>query len=188
MPGAAVNAMRVRNPLIHGSHIKRRRIIRWSIAAVALLLALASVADHLRGSDWRFDGRWFIVTGITEDMLIELAPEQGGKVTRVRLLGLPGPGEDWSMHAREHGLARLAGRRVLLRLEPMQSRDDAGQLQGYLYMDDRNVNVDLVQQGQARMDRGPKHTFAGAMAQAESAARRKRLGVWARAMAIEDRR
>lgn len=172
--------MPARDPLIHAPIIRRRRIIRWSLAGVVALLALSSLASHRHGSDWRLDGRGFTVTGMTEGFLVEIASASDASPVRVRLLGLSSKRDDWSNRARDHLAANLVGRTVLLRFESLQSRDNTGQLQGYLYMDGRNVNLDLARQGHARVEHGRQHAYAAAMAQAESAARRKRLGVWAR--------
>lgn len=177
--------MPARNPLIHARVIRLRRVVHWSIAIAIVAFAAASVASHLRRNDWRDDGRWHVVTGLAEGPLIEIAVQTDANPApdpvRIRLLGLSQRSADWSLISRDHLSARLVGQRVLVRLEPMQARDNAGQLQGYLYMNGRNVNLDLVREGIARAERGRDHTFASAMAQAEASARQKRLGVWARA-------
>jgi endonuclease YncB( thermonuclease family) len=75
--------------------------------------------------------------------------------------------------------ARVAGRSVIICLEPTQTRDAAGHLLAYAYLSDSDdLNFDVIRDGKAYADRRIKHTFASMFEQAENDARRKSRGLW----------
>src|SRR5205807_6979825 len=76
--------------------------------------------------------------------------------------------------------ARLKGRSVTLKLEPLQSRDPEGRLLAWAYLDDTNcVNIELVRDGLARTDTRRASTFRAVLDAAQTDARKHRRGLWA---------
>jgi endonuclease YncB( thermonuclease family) len=175
---AATAASRLRN---------RRRLRALSCAAVGLIL-LSSLLDHLRaqnrlGDDWfRFDGRRVAFAGAIDGESITVRDETGGDVTPVKLLGVASFDEQWDRASARRLNSLLAGQKLILLLEPTQTRDGGGRLLAYVFADDSSpVSPQLVGEGLALDDRRMPFAFHGAVDQAESQARRKRLGLWATA-------
>ncbi len=157
--------------------IRRRRLLRWTLLLLATALGATILADHLgafgyRGDDLdRFDRRRAIIRAVNDDATVQVSTDRGD--ANVVLLGAdPGAGA-------AQFLRSFVGRSILIRLEPLQSRDAAGRLRAYLYLDDSNVlNVDLVREGWARAERRVRHSLAALMDGAELEAKKKRRGLW----------
>ena len=159
--------------------IRRRRYGRWAFYAVVVVLSTTVFFEHLgcfgwRGSDHaRFDQGVFTIEAVTRSgtLLLSAGPTR----VETRLLGLVGD------TVQPQSVAAYLGRRVIVKLEPLQTRDAAGRLLAYLYLDERTVlNIELVRQGAAKADRGFPHSLRSVIAAAESDARRRKRGVWGR--------
>jgi|GEM_PF-954408 endonuclease YncB( thermonuclease family) len=170
------------------SRLRNRR--RWRIATVAVcgLILLSSLLDHLRarnrrGDDWlRFDRHQFAFAGAIDGESIAIREERGGSVTPVRLLGVASFTAQWDRLSARRLNSLLAGRKLILLLEPTQTRDRQDRLLGYVFTDElQPLSPELVGEGLALDDRRTPFAFHGAVDQAESQARRKRLGLWATA-------
>lgn len=102
--------------------------------------------------------------------------DEAGQTVKIRLQGIDAPEFD-QPHGRSARNAleqKLAGRRVRV---AGTARDQHGRLLGTLWLDDRNVNRELVAEGHAWVFGG----FAPDpdLVNAEEAARRARRGLWA---------
>jgi len=101
--------------------------------------------------------------------------DEGGKLVKVRLRGIDAPEFDQphGQSARNALVDRLAGRRVRV---AGTARDQHGRLLGTLWLEDRNLNRELVAEGHAWVFDG----FAPDpdLVAAEEAARRARRGLW----------
>lgn len=149
------------------------------------LVLLSSLFDYLRsqnrrGDDWvRFDGRQVAFVGAIDGESISVRDERGD-VIPVRLLGVASFSADWDQRAARRLNSLLEGRKLILHLEPTQTRDSRDRLLAYVFTDDsRPVSPELVGAGLALDDRRVPFAFHGAVGQAESLARRKHLGFWA---------
>lgn len=154
----------------HG--LQRRRVIRGVIAGLLVALCGAIAIDQVTHSnDWRrFDQKTVTVVGIPAGDQIVI----DGRTT-IRLIGVDAPYKQSLDYTR----ARLASRQVLLRLEPTQTRDDAGRLMAYVYLGDNDcLNLALIRDGKAFADRRHRHTFSPQYEQAENEARKKGRGMW----------
>jgi endonuclease YncB( thermonuclease family) len=159
----------------------------WLCAGLALIILLLSVLDHsgafgYRGNDWRtFDQRSFLVKRCLDGGRILVASAEG-RETAVHLLGVDAPrlpDDHYAADSLRYASARIAGRAVTLKLEPIQSRDENGDLLAYVFITDGdNLNLDIVRDGQAYADRRVPHTFASQFAIAENEARKKPRGLW----------
>jgi endonuclease YncB( thermonuclease family) len=175
--------------MVTAARLRRRRLA--SIAGYILLLALVAAAGldrfgHFgyRGDDWsRFDRRSARSIDVLDgDTFIAAAHGTDERVT-VRLLGVDAPElptSHWSDQAKTYLSARLADRDVILRLDGTQTRDAAdGHLLAMVYITDGDcLNVDIVRDGQAFVDRRVRQTMRSPMEQAERDARTKQRGMW----------
>ncbi|MGD0461066.1 MAG: thermonuclease family protein [Tepidisphaeraceae bacterium] len=164
---------------------RRWRLLAWGVVG---LILLSSLFDHLRaqnrrGDDWlRFDGHQFAFAGAIDGESIAIREEPGGSVTAVRLLGVASFTTQWDRLSARRLNSLLAGRNLILLLEPTQTRDRQDRLLAFVFTDElQPLSPQLVGEGLALDDRRMPFAFHGAVDQAESQARRKRLGLWATA-------
>jgi endonuclease YncB( thermonuclease family) len=157
------------------------------LVALAATVALDHAGAARRGDDWAaFDRRTVVVTGVIDAADVTVRPEAGGDETPVHLIGL----DTRDMHGRPEAVAetcgreaaaRLLGRRVAVRLEPVQTRDADGRLLAYLFLTDTDdVGLGLIRDGYAAADRRVGHTRRAAYETAENDARHKGRGLWQR--------
>jgi hypothetical protein len=167
----------------YSAALRRRKLLRFMAMSAVALPALAVILDHLgcfgyRGDDWsRFDGKLFKVSRITPEGLIEVAA--GRPPTLVRLLGVTYPDESTTAEFHDHLTPLLTERTIILKLEPVESRDPAGHLLAYVYLNESEcLNVEVVRQGLARADRTREHTLRAPIDGAETDARKHHRGLW----------
>ncbi len=119
---------------------------------------------------------------------VALENDPGRRETVVRLIGIDAPemntdsmlpSEHWADRSRNYVIARTAGRPLVLRLEPTQTRDGVGRLLAYVYVADSDcLNADIVRDGQGYADRRFRHSFRAQFEAAENDARKKQRGLW----------
>ncbi len=119
-----------------------------------------------------------VVDGDTLDVVCE------GERQRVRLLRIDTPEREEPGYASARSaLGRLVGEgplRLVLEVAGEPVRDPHGRLLAYAYVDERNLNVELVRLGWSHFDRRfGSGRFARAFEAAEREARRARSGLWA---------
>jgi len=149
-------------------HLRRRSLL---FAIIALFVA--SIALGYRADDWaRFDHRSFRVIEVPggDSVVIESAKDERESV---KLAGI-----DPSDLARAWLVDHAMGREVTLFLECPQTRDASGQLQGFVFLDNQNLSVALVQAGLAYADRRQKTVMDALIDPAETDARKKNRGLW----------
>ncbi len=170
------------------SRLRNRR--RWRILLLVLssLFLFSILFDHLkaqnrRGDDWlRFDGQQFAFAGAIDGESIAIRDERNGSVTPVRLLGVASFTPQWDRQSTRRLNSLLANRKLTLLLEPTQTRDSQDRLLAYVFTEDAQpLSPELVGEGLALDDRRMPFAFHGAVDQAESQAKKKRLGLWASA-------
>jgi endonuclease YncB( thermonuclease family) len=176
------------DPATSASRLRARRRWRLILAAVAALLLLSSLLDHLRsqnrrGDDWlRFDGHQFAFAGAIDGESIAIRNGAGGDIIPVRLLGVASFNPEWDHRSAQRLNSLLANRKLTLLLQPTQTRDSQDRLLAYVFTDDSQpLSPRLVGEGLALDDRRIPFAFHGAVDQAESMARKKRVGLWATA-------
>src|SRR2546423_8049434 len=117
---------------------RRRRLLRWTAALLLVAFGAAVLLDHLgyfayHGDDWRrFDGRSFPVSRIIDGRTFDITADRD-EVT-VALLGIDSATA--SHVGRQSLAARIEGRSVTLKLEPLQTRDSEGRLIAWAYLGD----------------------------------------------------
>src|SRR6202035_142918 len=164
------------------SALRRRRRIRAIVISSGALFALFILLDHLgafgwQGDDWgQFDRRTFTVSRIIDGQTLILR-DGSGRETPVALIGVAAPvgSAYWAVESAKYLGDHAAGKRVVVRLEPTQSRDAAKRLWAYLYLTDSDdLNADVIHDGHAYADRRVKHSLAPVLISAESDARKHR--------------
>jgi hypothetical protein len=135
------------------------------------------VSEHFGCFGWagsdrsRFDQKVFTIEAVTRSGTFLLAAES--MRAEVRLIGLDEP------TVQPQACAAYLGQRVVVKLEPLQTRDRGGRLLAYLYLDERTVlNIELVRAGAAKVDRSFPHSYRAMMDGAEEDARKHGRGVW----------
>ena len=152
-----------------------RRLRPWYAVAAAIVSIVASVAvpmcplrDAAGRPAWRVDA---VHDG---DTVACVDPE--GRPHKIRLLGIDAPefGQPYGDWSRERLRSKVAGRPVRVEGDAI---DQHGRLLGTLWIDDRNLNHELVAEGAAWVFGGfaPDEDLVAA----EETARRGRLGLWA---------
>ncbi|HEX8915933.1 MAG TPA: thermonuclease family protein [Humisphaera sp.] len=179
--------------------LRRRAVIRRVVFALLLLIAstilIGNVWQQARGGDdWaRLDRRPVVVKDVQAGDRIVVENVDGSSPAVVRLIGIDtfdvaGPGQPqlrWGAEAHRALRDRLQGKRVLLRLPPLDPRSRDGEVLAYVYPLDGgappadSVNERMVAEGHAYADRRYDHPFHKQFEQAEGEARRKKLGQWA---------
>lgn len=156
-----------------------RRLSRERLLRVIGLIVVLAIASLLRE---RFDAQpvtpaveaWTIQTVHDGDTVTAVAAD--GREERIRLLGIDAP-EYRQAHGREARAAlkqKVRGQPV--RLEP-HGRDQYDRLLGTLWIDQRNLNRELVAEGHAWVF--DRFTPRADLQEAQQEARRDRRGLWA---------
>lgn len=174
--------------------LKRRRLRRLALLAMLIVLSLGVLADHLgllryRGDDHEiFDQQPVFVVRVIDGDTVRVRRGPADDEVPVRLLGIDAPEMNYTSDeppdyyakdATQYLRARVEGRSVTLKLEPLQTRDRYDRLLAYLYLSDaENLNLTMVKDGQVYADRRFRHTFRSQFEQAETEARRKARGLW----------
>lgn len=191
MPGSARGGIRGRRGI-------GRAATRWRwLLAAALGLTLIAL-DHggrllVRSPDdlAAYDGRRFEVTRALDGDTIEIAaPDRlnDRPYTRVRLWGVDAPelaarqrpADTLAVEARAMTHRLVAGRLVLLRLEPHRTRGALGRVLAHVELPDgTSVNETLLRSGLARADDRWPHALLGRYARLDREARRDGAGLWA---------
>lgn len=166
--------------------LRRRRISRAIVITGCTLFALFILLDHLgafgwHGDDWsRFDRQTFTVSRILDGGALTLR-DPGGRETAVSLIGVAAPvgSEYWAAESARYLADHAAGKSVIVRLEPTQTRDAAKRLWAYLYLTDADLlNADIIHDGHAYADRRVKHSLGPMLILVESDARKHHRGLW----------
>jgi micrococcal nuclease len=152
-------------------------LVATVVSAVAsLTVPMCPLADRAGRPLWRVE---MVHDGDTVTCL-----DERGRPQKIRLQGIDAPehGQPYGDAARRALAGKLAGGSV--RVEGT-ARDQHGRLLGTLWIDDRDLNRELVAEGWAWAFGG----FAAAdeLVAAEAAARRQRRGLWAQERPVEPR-
>jgi len=152
-------------------------VVAALVSAVAsLTVPMCPLADRAGRPVWRVDA---VHDGDTVTCL-----DEQGQPQKIRLQGIDAPeyGQPYGDTARRALAGKLAGGTV--RVEG-RARDQHGRLLGTLWIDDRNLNRELVAEGFAWVFGGfsPDEELLAA----EAAARRQRRGLWADQQPVEPR-
>ncbi|MGA2583209.1 MAG: thermonuclease family protein [Tepidisphaeraceae bacterium] len=155
----------------------RRIEIILFICVVGSIVLDYALAGPRSGDDWsRYDGKSFRFVSVIDGESIRLA----GVDAPVKLLGArPFDGDDWNQRAADWLAKSLAGKTLVLHLEPSQTRDDSGRLMACVFSEPGDlIDLDIVTAGIARADRRVPCAYLGEIELAQSEARRKGLGFW----------
>ena len=189
-------ARRSRNPRITlSSPARQRKIFRLLVTIVGLLVAILAALDHKgaikkgSGKDWEvFDQKTAHVTRVVDGDTLHIRLQDGTE-EKIRMLGIDAPEmhDDtthqpayWAQNATKYLHDRADGKDVILRLEPLETRDRYGRLLAYIYLSDADcLNFDCIHDGQVFADRRFKHSYKPQYEQSENEARRAKRGIWA---------
>ncbi|MFH0982853.1 MAG: thermonuclease family protein [Planctomycetota bacterium] len=173
--------------------VYRRRPL---VCAVAVLLLVGTLVDHLRGGrqsdDYtRYHDRVFTVVNVLDGDTFDLDLADGRHATtRIRLWGVDTPEVAGSQASAMHygveasvfAKGTLAGRSVRIELSPTRTRDRYGRLLAYVYLltGGESFNELLLENGYAYADGRFEHPLANRYQAAETRARRRGVGLWAK--------
>jgi len=140
---------------------------RFLVLAALGVIGALSAMDHAGLFGYRVDDRLRYdhveaeVALVLDDGALELnIPDADRPRTRVKLMGVDAAGSD---RAKAHLAAAVAGRRILLVLDPLHRvRDESGALLAYVYGGGRSesLNEALARLGLARIDPGGRCVLA----------------------------
>lgn len=193
----------LRNPRVPPSIVVRRS---WSHAVPGVLVALVViivVANLFRAAssapppmplapgavnDWhQYHDRDYVVREVTGPTSILVSePDVHGRTLAVSLLGVApavenGIAPDTGGEAGTFLSDLVEGGTVHLALSPRQTRDDAGRLLAYVFLErgGRMVNEMMLEGGWARVDRNTPHPYQEQFDWLERRAVKDGLGLWA---------
>jgi endonuclease YncB( thermonuclease family) len=165
--------------------LRNRRRLRVAAVIIIGLVLLSILADHLRAKnsfsdDWaRFDGRHVRFVRLVDGESIEVCEEASQDIVTVKLLGIKPFGAPLEMSLADGIDSELAGKEITLHLGPTQTRDGRGRLLADALMEDgKPVSGELAAQGLALADRGSGTAFFAAIERAQTAARKRKVGMW----------
>ena len=152
----------------------------WGFAAMALAAIGTAAVERCRIPDAVGRPTWTVRTVHDGDTVT--CHDTEGWTHKIRLLGIDAPesAQAWGRESSDALSRKVAGRRVAV---VSRGYDQYGRLLGTLWIDDRDVNREMVAEGHA-------WAFGGIspdpdLVEAESAARRERRGLWAEGHAEE---
>ncbi len=151
-----------------------RNLRLWSVVGAAIVSAVAATVPMCPQHD--ADGRPLWRVEMVNDGDTVTCIDESGQMVKIRLQGIDAPEFD-QPHGRSARNAldqKLIGRRVRV---AGAARDQYGRLLGTLWLEDRNLNRELVAEGHAWVFGG--FTPDPDLVAAEKAARRARRGLWA---------
>ena len=157
---------------------KRFALALVLVAFVAIVVASRSTGTGLLATDRaRFHQKHCRVVEVIEGDTLRVSPGGGGgAAVTVKLLGVDA---DAAPAARDFTRS-ICGETVLLYLQDVPTRDHAGNLLAYVFLPDGTLlNQTLVTNGLAYADRRFDYPYRATFVQAEEAASRKRVGLWA---------
>ncbi|MDP9172615.1 MAG: thermonuclease family protein [Planctomycetota bacterium] len=180
------NSGKIWNAATVDAHLRRRARATRIVKLIFVGIAASVFYNHLllswghQTDDWStYNGHLIEFVSAPDGESIEVRPAGVKQTCTVRLMGVARLDEDWDAGAQRELSSMLGGEHVVLHLEPTQTRDAQGRLIAYAYAEDgRAIAVELVRQGLALADRRMPYAFHGAVEQAESEARKKKLGLW----------
>ena len=142
-------------------------MMRLILSAVALVAAFAASGKTLEG----------VVTRVADgDTIWVKANGEQGKGVKVRLdrIDAPESKQDYGFEAKEYLNGRIGGKTVKVEWE---KKDQFGRILGIVYLEDTDINLEMVATGNAwhyaHFDQTPEY------AEAEKSARAARIGLWA---------
>jgi len=152
----------------------------WWFAAVALVAVGTAAVERCRIPDAVGRPTWTVRAVHDGDTVT--CHDTAGQAHKIRLLGIDAPevAQPWGRESSQALSRKVAGRRVAV---VSRGYDQHGRLLGTLWIDDRDINREMVVEGHAwvsgRIAPDPD------LVEAESLARRERRGLWADAAAVE---
>ena len=142
-------------------------MMRLILSAVALVAAFVASGKTLEG----------VVTRVSDgDTIWVKGSGEQGKGVKVRLdrIDAPESKQDYGFEAKEYLNGRIGGKTVKVEWE---KKDQFGRILGIVYIEDTDINLEMVATGNAwhyaYFDNTPEY------AEAEKSARAARLGLWA---------
>lgn len=151
-----------------------RRLRTWYLLLASLAAAVAAAIPACPRHDSAGRPLWRVETVHDGDTVTCL--DERNRPQKIRLLGIDSPefGQPYGEESRAALARKLSGGRV--RVEG-NARDQHGRLLGTLWIDDRNINRELVAEGAAWVFGGFRPDPD--LLDAETAARAARRGLWA---------
>ena len=146
----------------------------WWFAAVALAAVGTAAVERCRIPDAAGRPTWTVRAVHDGDTVT--CGDNEGRSHKIRLLGIDAPeaSQAWGRESAAALSRKVAGRRVAV---VPRGYDRHGRLLGTLWIDDRDINREMVAEGHAWVFGGIAP--APELVEAESAARRARRGLWA---------
>lgn len=171
--------------------VRRWRHTRWGATAAAVLLTFSVVCDHSKvitpgaSPAPELDGRAAHVSRVLDGDTFEIFDR--GRKERVRLVGVDcpksghngSPDAYWGPQATQYTRTRCEGKDVVLKFNGTETRDRSGRLLAIVYLSDtETLNLAVVRDGQAYVDRRFTSLVRPALARAEADARKAGRGLW----------
>ncbi len=112
---------------------------------------------------------------------IEAVPAGTNKRSRIRLIGISAPALDqdpWGLAARD-ALEQMIGGDPFILERDTEEKDDSDRLLGYIWVDNKMVNVTLIQEGYVLASvKPPNDRYSNWLENAQAQARLLGLGIW----------
>jgi micrococcal nuclease len=145
----------------------------------------STIARDFQGRVKRvFDGDTFLVLMENREEFVRLREIDAPEITTRKQVGQ----EPWGRKARDFAISKVQNRTVRLEVEEKEERDPFHRLLAYIFVDDRLINLEIIQSGQAFFYGGLfRGKYASQLEMAEEVARVKGVGVWDRENGLQER-
>jgi len=168
--------------------VRRHRRWRIVLGLLVLLVAASSYCSHVKSPNnpRSLEGQHVIVHEVIDGDTIEIRTP-AGELERVRLKGIDAPelargGKPagyFASESKRYLRDRIDARQVVLQFDGTDLRDRYGRLLAFVYLTENdNINMAMVQNGYAYVDRRFHSHLQSKLGQAEGEARRKERGLW----------
>ncbi len=168
--------------------IRRRQLSRFAFLTLFLLTVVYAIYSHAStpANPSDLDGQRVAVHDVYDGDTITILTPSGG-LEKLRLKGIDAPelargempSEHFAMESKRYLFSRIDGRQITIRFDGTERRDRYGRLLAFIYLTDNDcINLSLVQNGYAYVDRRFDSFMRSQLGQAEGEARKKSRGLW----------
>jgi micrococcal nuclease len=167
----------------HKPNLRKKRLGRLLIVLIAALWLAINIGIQAAGKIAPIDGESWQVTRVISGQTIEAIDvnDPDELLQRVRLLGISAPLREqspWGDRARKRLEELIKEQKVILEFD-QQRKDNYDRILAYVWLRDRLINAQLVQEGLVLADPWqPNQRHDDLMSRLQAEARLKGIGIW----------
>lgn len=163
--------------LSSGVFLQNKVLIPFFIGLSTLIIGFLGGIGYTRYSSSQYPSK-AMVTRVIDGDTIEL---DSGKTFRLYAVACPDANEPYYQEAKDFAEDKVAGKKVNLEYEPNYQEDKYDRLLGYVFVDEENLNVELVRNGLCKVmlySKRAKLIYQDELVEAENTAKQEKIGLW----------